>query len=224
MEKRLHHLVGMADLSELLEVAFSLPTPELAEGFASEAFQSDWAAAWFDAAGEEWIWPEGADFGECGFEPLRSEYSRLYLIPGNRVPVWPYENCFIYRAKGRDGVPGLFRSPTLIDVEDRMREAGVLPVDYRTEPADTMFKEFMFLAYLFGKAAEGCEAALRAGYEEAPEADAWEERAADFARAHALAWLPAFMDETAELTRSETYRTLAALGSSYLGLLEEDAR
>jgi TorA maturation chaperone TorD len=219
----LHYLVGMADLCELLASAFSFPSPELSDAFSDGNFLADWSASWTDATHVEFNYESKSfpGFKDVKCDALRKEYSRLYLLPGNQVPVWPYENCFVFRAKGRQGTPSLFRSPTLIDVESRMRDAGVLPADVRTEPADTMFKEFAFLSYLYGKAAEAHDTALRQGGN-ASDVEAWHQRAIDFAQAHALAWLPGFMDQTALLTRLDTYRSLAHLGSSFMGLLERD--
>lgn len=230
-DARLHHAVGMADLFELMAAAFAFPTEELSDALRSGAFMSDWRASWRDATGEDWPglaegspYPDASAFDDADWEPMRREYSRLYLLPGNRVPVWPYENCFLYREKGRPGTPGLFRSPTCIDVENQMKAAGVITVDARSVPADSIDKELAFESYLFGKSAEALSSLLESDAAtadaDAADADVWESRAFVFGNTHLANWVHRFAEQTNGLSRLQTYRTLAGLLSSAVGLLE----
>ena len=201
IDRELHRAVGLADL--------------LKDG----SFLSDWRACILDVCGrvseadeallafcDEAFHAEGTDYAT-----MRREYSRLYLAPGSKVPVWPYESCFRHRAAGASGVPSLFRSQ--IAVERSMHEAGVAPVKEHQEPGDSVFRELDFLAYLH--AAEG--EALRVGDEDARSAHLG--RLVRFATDHALPWIPDFMAATEELADFAVYRAFARLGVRYLAEL-----
>ena len=49
----------------------------------------------------------------------------------------------------------------------------------------------------------------------------WAERAHRFAREHALAWMPAFMERTRELAPESPYAALAAVALALLEVLGE---
>lgn len=232
----LHRAVGMADMAELLAAAFRFPEDgSLAGALADGSFLTDWRASLSDACGAEADEDERLAercrelFSGADCEALRREYSFLFLTPGIDVPVWPYESCFLHRASGASGVPSLLRTRCALDVEQQMAEAGVASASARTEPVDSVFLEFEFLAFLHARQGE----ALRreggpadAGGDAPDDADPalWARRLALFAREHALAWLPRFMDEVKERDRLGAYRAFALLGARYLDELEADAR
>lgn len=122
---------------------------------------------------------------------LKKGHSVLFLAPGANVPVWPYEAAFRFVQQGRPGTPSLFRSPIELDVERHMRAAGVLPQHARTEPPDSVWNEFSFMAYLLAQAV----AASRTN--RADDLHVWFGRAQSFLREHLSAWVPAFMEKTA---------------------------
>lgn len=221
IDRELHRAVGLADLASLCSAAFQFPTPELAAALKDGSFLSDWRACILDVCGrvseadeallafcDEAFHAEGADYAT-----MRREYSRLYLAPGSKVPVWPYESCFRHRAAGASGVPSLFRSQIALAVERSMHEAGVAPVKEHQEPGDSVFRELDFLAYLH--AAEG--EALRVGDEDARSAHLG--CLVRFATDHALPWIPDFMAATEELADFAVYRAFARLGVRYLAEL-----
>ena len=100
-----------------------------------------------------------------------------------------------------------------------MREAGVLPEHARTEPPDSLWSEFGFMAYLLAQAA-GC---LESG--NVTRCDEWLERAQAFASAHMAAWIPTFMEKAAEAALSKErdygreYAVLANVGASCWNVL-----
>jgi len=196
MEEKLRVAVGLADLCELMSAAFAFPTPELAAALSDGSFEGDLLSCLEDAGCPGDAAPDfgplsGRDAGEL-FDALRKGHSLLYLAPGGETPVWPYEAAFLFAAAGREGAPSLFRSACQIDVERHMREAGVLPKDARTEPADSVWNELSFMSYLYGNVAK----ALHEGRE--TDAAEWSGRIVRFWDEHASKWLPAFMEKTIE--------------------------
>lgn len=202
MEWNEERYAATSELCALASLAFAFPTEQLAETVASGEFEESWdeafaaltgrAAACSHAgarAADEYDLEKKA--GATTFEQMRREYSRLYDLQGSGVLIWPYESCFLFRERGGKGMPGLFRTPSEMAVEDSMRRAGVQPVDRRTEPADSVAKELAFLSLLFGRGETGLGDA-RAFLDE-----------------HVLQWIPAFMEQTAKKTRLEAYRLLA---------------
>lgn len=252
MDEELRRAIGLADVCELMAAAWAFPTAELAAALADGAFEGDASAAMEDAGatdseaaqavsalrgflgiGGDGDTAEGAGAVENGagaegsdelFSVLRKGYSLLFLAPGSEVPVFPYESAFRHRALGAAGAPALFRSPVTLDVERQMRAAGVTPADARTEPADSVWNEFAFLSYGWGKVAE----ALDIGDVEAGRK--WRDVATRFWRDHGALWLPAFMEKTieeaAELSDpawGAPYRCFAAFGLRACRLLAECA-
>lgn len=225
-EDMLRRAIGIADLFELLSVAFAYPTEDFAQALADGSVADDWCACWEDAAGEPYD-ADAAGFtaeplsAPATYEQLRREYSRLYLLPGKDVIIWPYEGAFKYRRDGREGAPGLFRTPTCLDVERQMKEAGVITNDARSIPADSINKELEFMAYLLGCHARSLS---EADDELSAEEDEWAARAATFAQDHVLNWMGAFMEQTIELTRLDAYKDLARLAIGAIGLLSANCQ
>ena len=227
MSDKFRETVGRADLCELLAAAFAFPTEELATALVDGSFLDDAVGALEDAGaradavvavrGELAMLLNDEELGDA----LRKGSSLLYFAPGAQVPVFPYESAFRHRAMGAAGTPALFRSPVTLDVERQMREAGVVPMDARAEPADSVWNEFMLLSYLFGKQAEAVEA-------DDAEAEArWAQAAARFWDEHGAQWLPAFMAKTnaeaaklTETTWGRPYAALATFGTTVCELLE----
>lgn len=224
-EDRLHVMIGKADLFELLSSAFAFPTEYLAQALANGAFITDWVACWRDIVGDGYPGYRPGEnlpaFENITFGVLKREYSLLYLFPGQAVRVWPYEGCFLYRESGREGVPGLFRTPVCLDVEKQMRDAGVAARESRKIPADSIDRELGFLSYLWGKAAEAAiNASDGSGVGESSES--WVEKANVFTRTHVLNWMTEFMEQTRERTSVPAYRELSGLALSAFKLIEEE--
>lgn len=222
-ERSLHRAIGMSDLASLLSIAFCFPEDDrLAGALVDGSFLSDWRASWQDACGdvsaddEALIERCAPVFAEARQDGLRKEFSRLFLTPGVDVPIWPYESAFRHRAMGAPGVPSLFRSRITLDVERQMGEAGVRFSRDRTEPADNVFVEFEFLAFLHAGEAE----AIRC----VEDVELWQRRIVGFAHDHALAWLPELMGDCVQQSRIGAYRCLAELGKRYLSELLVDAQ
>lgn len=196
-------LSAAADLCALASMAFSVPTEELARAVSSGAFQADWGDAYAAFSGEG---SKAAleNVGPTTFEQMRREHSRLYDLQGEGVLIWPYESCFLYRERGGEGMPGLFRTPAQMAVEESMRQAGVQPVDARTEPADSIVKEFAFTSLLLGRGEAGLDDACA------------------FINDHLLQWAPGFMEQTLRETRLEAYRMLASSGLRLLAALSRE--
>lgn len=213
--------VGRADVCELLTCAFAFPDERLAAGLRDGALAADAEACLRDAGADQAVtqevaedlraW-EGGDAAEL-HDRMRKTYSRLYLAPGGHTPIFLYESAFLHVERQLPGVPVLFRSPTTLDVERQMHEAGVAARNERKEPCDSVFEEFEFLSYLFAKQADALSRAA------SDEAATWDERARTFARDHALAWMPQFMRRTKELAEGEPYAALASLGAAALGVI-----
>ena len=221
-EQDVRRVVGAADLCELLAAAFAFPSAELAGALADGDFRADARACLSDAGvGEDEVERVAArldGMGKAGSADellalMRKGYSLLYLAPGAKVPVFPYESAFRHQAEGADGSPALFRSPVTQDVERQMRAVGVMPPHARTEPADSVWNEFSFLSFGFGSLAE----ALYGG-DGAREAEC-RNMVAYFWDEHGSRWLPAFMDATIEQsdcldepTWTDPYQCLAVFG------------
>ncbi|MEG0071829.1 MAG: molecular chaperone TorD family protein [Raoultibacter sp.] len=200
----LQRAIALADLFELLSLAFAFPSCELAGGLSSGAYQNDFSACLNELGCRgKFEFAQINDDAEELFVQMRREYSRLYLSPGELSVIYRYESAFVFAEKGGEGLPTLFVNPLVRDIEDQMREAGVLPQDYRQEPVDSVQNEFNFLHILYTFAA----ASLRAG--EADDAKGWLLWAEEFRRTHINTWVPSFLARTVELSRIEAYRVVA---------------
>ena len=189
---RLRRAIGCADACELIFLALSFPSDDLALALADGRFFGDVSSCLSDA---------GSRAGRIAapvFEAdelrgnLRKGYSILFLAPGLDTPVFPYESAFRFVAAGKEGVPPIFNSPVTLSVERHMRDAGVLPKDVRTEPADSVWSELSFMSYLYGQVAK----ALHEG--RASDAGEWSDRVVRFWDDHASRWLHDFMRKTVE--------------------------
>ena len=195
----------------------------------SGAVREDAAACLKDAGADEvriaFVDEALAVFGgknrEQLFSSMRKGYSLLYLAPGSKVPVWPYESAFLSTESGSSKRPILFRSRCAIDVEGRMREAGVMPRTANREPCDSIWDELSFMSYLYGclgKAlCENCE----------NDAEVWRSRISDFWTSHMAGWMFDFMDKTgvasSRLSFGEEYAALASVGEKLLEVIQSDA-
>ena len=212
-EEAVRRALGKADGYELLSCAFAYPDERLANGLVDGAIAEDAHACLLDAGADDETakavdgglnaWRGGSPEGVLA--TLCKEYSRLYLTPGGRTPIQPYESAFLHVERALPGVPSLFRTPVTMDVERQMREAGVAAKNARKEPCDSVFEEFEFLSYAYAKLAEALHA------EDRENAASWEGRIRTFEKDHALAWLPSFMRHTQELSGNEPYAAFAAL-------------
>lgn len=243
MDEQLQTVVGLADLCELMSALWVYPSESLAKGLVDGAVAADALSCLKDAGASKAL----AEAAAAALEPLgcrewqelldclRKGSSILFFTPGDETPVWPYEAAFRFVADGREGMPTLFRAPATVDVEAQMRSAGVLPQDARKEPADSVWNEFEFLSYLFGKQAEALQATEEGACEAedecaANDASVWQERAARFWNDHAAKWLPAFMERVSGEALSGAhsygveYAALAQVGAAACEVICEHMR
>ncbi|MEC4273160.1 molecular chaperone TorD family protein [Adlercreutzia sp. R25] len=228
-EAAIRRYIGLADCCELLSETFKYPTERLISSLLDGSYLEDCIHSVEDAGAEpsqldsaiENIQALSSSSPNSLLDSARKGYSLLYLAPGSKVPVFPYESPFRFVADQREGVPSLFRSQITLDVERQMAAAGVLPCDRNKEPSDSIWREFSFLSFLLGSAA----AALCA--EDVASAGQWIERARTFWSSHAQRWVPDFMLRTAECARSEAflpwaecYECFADVGSKIVSLLQ----
>lgn len=216
--RELQDAIGTADLCGLLSRAFGFPDEELTDAlvngdFANDALNcleevgvdgGDIALARESLAG--FLQRNASDL----FENLKKGYSLLYLAPGAKKPVWPYESAFMYVAEGKKGVPSLFRSSITLDAERLMREASVLPKNSRTEPVDSIWNELSYLSFLYGSLASSL-------YEgDGSMVSTWTERIDVFSEAHTHRWFKSFFERTIEkapaLSYGAEYANLAWIG------------
>ena len=217
-------LAGAADMVELLARAFSYPDGTVAAALSDGRFIEDAkdcaAEAGLSAAVAEAIDRldvyRGADAGVLN-EKMRKGFSILYLAPGDRVPVFPYEGPFRFVASGRSGEPMLFRNRSAEDVVRQMRAVGSESDPTRHEPADAIWFELAFLARLYGLVLSTVEE----GDEVARECSVvrWDE----FVEGHCRPWMVDFMARTRrkapDCSFGEVHGDLAALGEAVLSEL-----
>lgn len=234
MSMSLRNVIGIADCCEVLGVTWAFPTKELVDGIYSGALAHDTIVSLVDAGVAEAEAQslvdafqqaclaveggEGVTSQDALFEVMRHAYTRLYLTPGGKTPVAPFESAFLFDASGAHGVPTLFVSRTTVDVEACMREAGVVAKNARKEPADAIWNEFSYLAFLYGNLAQALQS-------EDPDAkDEWENHINIFLNKHALKWLLAFMEKTEVESEAYAlppiYSSLAKLSAVVLSLLK----
>jgi len=220
--------IGLADLCELLKHAFTFPDEQLVQALSEGSFREDMVSCLNDAgASKEKI--DGVDVSLAALTlvskdellaTLRKEFSLLYLVPGEEVPVFPYEGPFRLKNEGRRGKPALFGSAVSLDVEKSMRRAGVIPKSGHKEPIDSVWNEFAFLSFLYGNLAQ----AIQEQDEEAEER--FNRYIADFVGDHGIKWLPAFMEKTQQAVsdseKSTVYRVFAQCGLLSLEFMETD--
>ena len=227
-EKRLRECIGKADICELLLNAFSFPEKTLACALADGSFLNDYLNCLKDIGTCSTATPTTEDtlkaFEEENVDELltalKQEYSFLYLAPGaDKVLVFPYESAFRYKQDGREGTPTLFRSPTTIDVERQMQEAGVLPKNARVEPSDGIANEFEFLMYLYAQQASALE------QNNLDEEKFWLSKVDLFLVSHFLKWVPLFMEKTSSYTEFPHYSKLARVAlHGVSALVDQDAK
>lgn len=207
----LEKLEALADVFELLSIAFSYPTPELTEALVSDNFQADLAAC-LEELGllqKETLKLDPDETPESLLASMKREYSRLFLSPGKLAIIYPYESAFLFVMRGGKGMPTLMCNPLTANVEQFMVAAQALPKTYRTEPVDSVYAELDFLRHLYTTAL----ATERSGAEESSVASAqWIDKANEFRQAHVHTWMPEFMKKTHALSRIQIYRQLAEIG------------
>lgn len=217
-ENTLRRTIGMADAFELLSCLFTFPDAHLAQGLSEGAVAEDAQSCLVDmGASEADVTTVVSALGEwqaADVEPLlsimRIKYSELYLTPGGHTPIQPYESAFIHVERGLTSAPALFRTPVTLDVEQCMREAGVLPKNARQDPCDSVYGEFAYLSYLYVQLADAL-------YREDEEAiTSWTSHIEAFREPHAHAWLPAFMAKTREMAGETPYDAFAQLAQVVL--------
>lgn len=222
-------LSGAADMLGLLARAFAYPDEELSSALADGRFQDDARAfagnLGIDHEADEALQALDAYRGRDAvalYKMMRRSFSRMYLVPGDKVPVFPYEGPFLFVSRGQQGHPSLFRNRAAVDVLRRMREAGVAPEGQRGEPADSIWFELAFLSFAY---ANRLDALCRHG-RFSDEERLWQSRAQAFVEAHGAPWMVAFMERTQavapQFEGSGVYGDLARLAQVSLESLFAD--
>lgn len=228
-------MIGLADCCEALGIVWAFPTIELIDGILDGDLAHDLVASMVDAGVDEdlacslvdhfqqacvMVCSDNLEAGsKVLFETMRHSYTRLYLTPGGRTPVAPFESAFLFDASGAKGVPTLFVSRTTADVESCMREVGVAAKNARKEPADAIWNEFSYLAFAYGRLAEAMQS------EDAVAVDEWHSHIQKFLTTHALMWIPDFMEKTIRESKvyelPAIYSSLAKVSSAILAEMKE---
>ena len=195
-EEKLTRIIGHADMCELLARLFAFPDAELASALRDGSVFSDLRNCLLDAGYESEVEKLSvANQVSVDLPILRREYTRLYMKPG-RPEIFPYESAFLHCQMGREGAPALFKTSVTLDVESQMKASGVVPDNVRREPCDSIWEEFTFLSYLYGKMAASLYEGCSKGF------DVWQERLQRFATEHACCWIPSFLESTALKSQS----------------------
>lgn len=187
-------IAGAADLCELLSTTWTFQRLDsVAAALAEGAWQSDARACLSDvgARGGDIAEAvamiasfEGTDAQQLGAR-LRADYSLMYLSPGSRVAVWPYESPFRHAAQGKAEAPALFRTAITLSVEQAMEQWGLSPSGARKEPVDSIHEELAFLGRMLAWSATRVPADVEARRGKAS--------LAAFHREHTGLWVADFM-------------------------------
>jgi DMSO reductase family type II enzyme chaperone len=179
-----------SSLYDCLATAFSFPTRELAEAFASGGFLEDVLAA-----APTLPFPLPADDGlradpALAHEELQQEYIRLFEVGPGRPP------CPLYEGSHRSGRMKIMEDLVRFYEHFGLRhDAGDLP--------DHLCAELEFMHYLAFKEA----AALHAGADSLP----YRLAQRDFLRRHLNRWLPKLRRRLEQLEPPSLYLSLACL-------------
>lgn len=215
-------LAGAADICELLARAFTYPDGTVAQALAKGSFQADVRSCASDMGLSETIEPyvallesfSGSNAEELN-ERMRQGFSRMYLVAGVDVPIFPYEGPFRFVADKRPGEPSLFSNRSAVDVQKRMQEAGVDIDAHRGEPADAIWFELAFLSHTYAHEFVATQQYGAFSHE----ARMWADRRYLFIEAHG-SWFIPFMEITCEQADefdiSTVYAPLAQLACAAL--------
>lgn len=218
-------LAGAADMCELLARAFTYPDGTVAQALVEGSFQADMRSCAADVGLTDEVAPYVAQldtFSEADVEELndamRRGFSRMFLVAGTEVPIFPYEGPYRFVADKRPGEPSLFSNRSAVDMIKRMQEAGVGIDTHRGEPADAIWFELAFLSHTY--AHEFVAYQQHGPYSN--EVRLWSDRRRMFVEAHG-AWFIPFMESThktaCELDASNVYSPLAQLAATVLPAL-----
>lgn len=213
-------LLGIADMLELLARCFSFPTPDIALAVSNGTLAKDVRACAYDAgleseplssAIDEIEAYRGVDHEDI-YSEMKKGFSELFLVPGLRVPVFPYEGAFLYVKNEQPGVPSLFRNHAANDLLHMMRKMGLEPEKDRCEPADSVWFELAFFSHLYGVLFCSSRDNLRV--------DQTLSILSEFVNNHAALWLEDFMDQVQRKAPACAYAKLyplfALIGSAVL--------
>ena len=226
----MRHCIGLADACELMEATFAFPTAALAQALIDGSYEDDCIGCLSDiGVGSEeraGISHELAAFKQRDadelLDTLKKGHSILYLAPGLKVPVWPYESPFFTMRLNPNAKPSLYRTQIALDIEELMRKAGVVFEDARTESPDSIWNEFAYLSYLYGSLAQ---ALLQ---DEVEKADELRGHIDVFVDKHVLNWFDDFMASSVENaplhSHGTEYATFARIGAVVTKELVADSR
>ena len=220
--------INYSDFYQLMAIALRCPTKELAEGLMDGSFADDLAACMeglgvsaneSDEAYDQLCAAVLRDSSEAEnlFHLLRTEYTRLFLIP-KKEQIHIYESRFRYPKDADPKQYSMFVSPCALHAEQVYKEAGVRVRKGLQEAPDHMATELEYLSYLYRKLAESLSREKaekekdQLSAENKQELLMWKLRIDTFWQQHLVKWYSEFLEELQQKTQLETYRALAALG------------
>ena len=200
----------LGNLFRLLSVAFAPISTHQARLVASGTLQADARTTW-EALG---LPPGSVDRLEEGLSvylgrgaddvmhELRREETRLFL--NQDPPVASTEGVWRKKAEGYRFVSFMINSYSL-EVEEFMRQCGVVKPKGRNEPVDSVHAECEFAGML----ADGPDHLARLGKDPLALLD-------EFAQVHLKAWLPGFCDDVARESRAPDFVEAARLMGAFV--------
>lgn len=221
---------ALSDACSALALLAQFPTKELIEGLANGGLLADFRAM-FDEAGLtegsagalDALAAASADFKdeESGLSLARREYTRLFNHPEHPA-VLLYEGVFLDQENMRAGKKALgtrlFINPAALDAERCYRQVGLVRDPQENIPADCMYTELEFLAFLHTSMAR---AALN---KESERYSALESMLEEFTRIHVDKWFGLFFARCVEEGKNSLYTALGYLGLAVFHIQEAVAK
>lgn len=219
--KQFSAFIAAADLCEFFSTVFRFPSVEVMDGFVLGSVLADLQSCLQDLDApketlttvEEILKKYRKSDPSCLLVEAKKSYSLLYDMPGKLTRVHIFEGPFCYVHEGGTGSPSNFLSSATLDVEEMMREAGVLPRLNTSRPVDSVYDEFDFLRYLYVNAAN----ALRSHNEEA--SLLCQNRINSFQGKHCARWIPEFMKASQREAGAGLYADIALIAGRCFSLL-----
>ncbi|MEA4901530.1 molecular chaperone TorD family protein [Desulfitobacterium sp.] len=225
MNKGIEIAQAKSDLFQLLSIAFSYPTEELAKGLLEGSFQSDLDSCLKSVAKNNtffeeplkhlynfWVNDEKSSYGEI-LREMRIEYTWLFIGPKKAV-VYPYESMYC-DSPSEWGDVLLMVGPSAEEVKREYKDVNFKVGLNDKEPPDFIATELEFLMSLYFKEANS----LENGNDE--EAKQWRLIAESFMIKHLNKWGELFCRDVYKNTRHQFYKNLAQIAE---GIIESDNR
>lgn len=219
-EQAIQNALAASDMYQLLAMLLHLPTEEIVLGLLDGSLGADISAIF-----QELDFPRDeiekirtkliALQGNLNLKSellteMRQEYTRLFTHPQKPL-VGIYETMFLFKPdeEGEER-PSLFISPAALDAERCYKKAGLIMSKELNEPGDHMATEMEFMMYLYLQKAKALQENNSAGLTRR------EEEIKEFADLHLRKWAKEFFALCSTESKSEVYRVLGQIGSSFM--------